>query len=78
MGGCYSAPMAKMVARNKVMAFGAPAPMVMADMVQNDGGEMFAMEMAVGASAPPMKKPVEVRKEFPETWLFDSLDFDSR
>ncbi|XP_070505052.1 CD109 antigen-like [Chironomus tepperi] len=25
----------------------------------------------------PEPKPIEIRKEFPETWLFDSLDFDS-
>ena len=30
----------------------------------------------VGSSPEP--KPIEIRKEFPETWLFDSLDFDSR
>ena len=32
---------------------------------------------AKGGSSPP-KKPIEIRTEFPETWLFDSLDFDSR
>ncbi|CAG9810736.1 unnamed protein product [Chironomus riparius] len=25
----------------------------------------------------PEPKPIEIRKEFPETWLFDSLEFDS-
>lgn len=24
------------------------------------------------------QKPVEIRKTFPETWIFDSFDFDSR
>lgn len=30
-----------------------------------------------GGSAPE-PKPIEIRKEFPETWLFDSLEFDDR
>lgn len=28
--------------------------------------------------SPPEPKPIEIRKEFPETWLFDSLEFDSK
>ena len=26
----------------------------------------------------PEPKPIEIRKEFPETWLFDSLEFDEK
>lgn len=53
------------------MLFGAGAPM--ADMMQADGvSEMMMMRSA------PVKKPIEVRKTFPETWLFDTLEFDSK
>lgn len=27
---------------------------------------------------PPPPKPIEIRKTFPETWIFDNLDFDSK
>lgn len=30
-----------------------------------------------GGSAPP-PKAIEIRKTFPETWLFESFDFNSR
>lgn len=30
-------------------------------------------------SAPAaMPKPIEIRKTFPETWIFDNLNFDSK
>lgn len=57
------------------MLFGAGAA-PMADMMmemQADGvPEMMMMRSA------PVKKPIEVRKTFPETWLFDTLEFDSK
>lgn len=33
--------------------------------------------MMVGSAPAPPRQPIEVRKTFPETWLFDSLEFDS-
>lgn len=43
------------------------APMMMNDMMM-DAAPMLG-------KAP--KKPVEIRTKFPETWLFDNLEFDS-
>lgn len=44
------------------------APMMMKNDMMMDAAPMLGM-------AP--KKPVEIRKKFPETWLFDNLEFDS-
>ncbi|CAH1734421.1 unnamed protein product [Chironomus riparius] len=46
------------------------APKIMNDMM------MDAAPM-VGGGSIVERKPVEIRKKFPETWLFDSLEFDS-
>jgi hypothetical protein len=48
--------------------------------------EMEMVPQAVAFAAPPamkmmkmaVKKPIEVRKTFPETWLFDSFEFGSK
>lgn len=73
--------MAKMAFRGGGMLFGAnaqavgaaPEMMMMNDMVVQDAvPEMMMMQSA------PVRKPIEVRKTFPETWLFDSLEFDSK
>lgn len=76
-GVCYAQPMMKMAFRGGGGGiFGGAAPM--ADMmIQEDSVEQPEMMMRMG-SAPPMKKPIEVRKTFPETWLFDCLEFDSK
>ena len=45
------------------------APMMMNDMM------MDAAPMVGGGAIE--RKPVEIRKKFPETWLFDNLEFDN-
>jgi hypothetical protein len=53
-------------------------PMAMASMVECDSLSDFAApnEMMQRLAAPP--KPIVIRSEFPETWLFESFDLDSR
>ncbi|XP_070505072.1 CD109 antigen-like isoform X2 [Chironomus tepperi] len=51
----------------------APKMMMMRNDMMMDSEPM--VEMAFGAA--PVRKPVEIRKKFPETWLFDNLEFDS-
>lgn len=67
--------MMKMAFRGGGNLFGGAAPMAEM-MMQADSVEQ--PQMMRMASAPPMKKPIEVRKTFPETWLFDCLEFDSK
>lgn len=40
----------------------------------DSGGPLVGM---AGPGGPP-PKVIEIRKTFPETWIFDSFDFDSR
>lgn len=59
----------------RMMAQQAAQPMMMNDMMMDAEIEEMALGMAF-RMAP--KKPVEIRTKFPETWLFDNLEFDSR
>lgn len=34
--------------------------------------------MSAKSGPPGPQKPIEIRKTFPETWMFDSFDFDAR
>lgn len=48
------------------------APEVMMDELAMDSVEL---QSEVYASAPVLKNTIEIRKTFPETWLFDNLEF---
>lgn len=39
------------------------------------GGQAQSASSKGGSGQPP--RPVQIRKTFPETWLFDTLDFNS-
>jgi hypothetical protein len=57
-------------------------PMVMNDaMPMAASGIMYrktevAVESAAGGAAPP-EAPIKIRKEFPESWICDDLDFEA-
>lgn len=60
---------------------GPPAPAVELDSVDR---VFDSAPMPVSTTIPglrrsgPSQKPIEIRKTFPETWIYDSFDFDAR
>jgi len=47
--------------------------------MSNRAAPMMMMDAApeIGMNFSEKRKPVEIRTKFPETWLFDNLEFDS-
>lgn len=61
---------------------GAPAPaleMDSVDRVYDSAPEpVSTTSPGLRRSGPSQQKPIEIRKTFPETWIYDSFDFDAR
>jgi hypothetical protein len=57
---------------------GAPGPVMQeAAFDRGDAAHRVAAAPMAGGPQRP-QKPIEIRKEFPETWLFDNLEFGEK
>jgi hypothetical protein len=63
------------------MDFGGDMPVFLSGVAQSMPGRpsvsySTTAGSAFGGSMAP-RSPIEIRKDFPESWIFDSLNFDS-